>query len=538
MPGSRVYSRSLALGQGFAYNEGVQEAGATCPFWMIITAPAHWAEPLGTNVVVFLVKLIGVLLGLAAVSATAILARRLSGSDWIGCLAALLFALEPRLLFSALSGMEVILLVALWTWICVALLQEHFVLSLILFSLTPVTRPEAILILPFSVLAMIGLIRRQGVTAGTVAICAIPAVPMLLWMLFCQTVTGHWLPNTYYMKAEDFHLGLSEAQLAWGAVSQHGFASLWVYVPGLAGCAILFRSERRLQFGVALLMLLVAPIIFLLGVVGTRYIVLEGYYWTRWLDPAAIMLTIPFCLGYSSIIGLVLQPKLFPWWAMPSGRHWAENYRKPAAAERVSRGLKKQSKSRRLRARSLRTKKVLPAGRLLSDQHFFAIRAAGIVMLLMLVLSIPKFSESFVNRRWQLSSDSRATTIMNVGMGEWIRDHTPKDAVVAVNDAGAIRYFGQRFTIDIMGLNNAAIAFGKMSLQDVLVKADWITIFPGWFSGTPFMEEVLRKFEPRHEIRIPLEEYTVCPSPLQTLKVAFQKKVPPLTPRDADKSRR
>ena len=134
----RVYSRSFARGQGFAYNEGVQEAGFTSPLWVVLTAPAQWAEPLGTDGVVLLVKVAGVLLGLAAVAATAMIGQRLSGSPWMGCLAASLFALEPRLLFSALSGMEPILLVALWAWICVALLRGHFVLSLVLFGLAPV----------------------------------------------------------------------------------------------------------------------------------------------------------------------------------------------------------------------------------------------------------------------------------------------------------------------------------------------------------------------------------------------------------------
>ena len=71
----RVYSRSFAQGHGFAYNKGTQEAGCTSPLWVIATAPAHWAEPFGADKVVLLVKLLGVLLGLWAVWATAMVGR-------------------------------------------------------------------------------------------------------------------------------------------------------------------------------------------------------------------------------------------------------------------------------------------------------------------------------------------------------------------------------------------------------------------------------------------------------------------------------
>jgi hypothetical protein len=37
-------------------------------------------------------------------------------------------------------------------------------------------------------------------------------------------------------------------------------------------------------------------------------------------------------------------------------------------------------------------------------------------------------------------------------LGRWARDHLPKDARIGVNDAGAIAYFGERPTFDIVGL--------------------------------------------------------------------------------------
>ena len=60
----QVYARSFAYGHGFAYNDGLQEAGGTSPLWILMTAPAHWLSPLGgTPAAVLGVKAIGVLLG-------------------------------------------------------------------------------------------------------------------------------------------------------------------------------------------------------------------------------------------------------------------------------------------------------------------------------------------------------------------------------------------------------------------------------------------------------------------------------------------
>jgi hypothetical protein len=40
---------------------------------------------------------------------------------------------------------------------------------------------------------------------------------------------------------------------------------------------------------VSLAMLVAAPLVYLVAVFGTRQMFLEGYYWTRWLDPAALL---------------------------------------------------------------------------------------------------------------------------------------------------------------------------------------------------------------------------------------------------------
>ncbi len=111
----RVYSRSFAFGNGFQYNNGIQEAGQTSPLWAIISSPAHWIERLwGTKAMVVVVKLIGFALGIIIITTVRKMTEVISHSQMLGMVTASLLALEPRLLFSAFSGMENILLIALW----------------------------------------------------------------------------------------------------------------------------------------------------------------------------------------------------------------------------------------------------------------------------------------------------------------------------------------------------------------------------------------------------------------------------------------
>ena len=384
---------------------------------------------------------------------------------------------------------------------------------------------------------MIGLMRRRGLGVATAAACTIPLVPMLLWMLFCHRVTGHWLPNTYYLKASAFQFSPSQLLLAWRAVSLHGYPSLWTYVVGLAACVTFFRPGWQLAIGVCLLMLVAAPAAYAVGVVGTRHIILDGggYYFNRWVDPASLVLTIPFCLGCAAVVGLVVRPERLASWSLRGGRQGEPAGRNRSAAQGTSPprpAVRRQS--RRERAQSLHRRKVLAENRPWSGRQLLAVRAAGIAVLLLLVSSIPQFGRSFADRRWQLSSDSRAINLLNVAMGKWIGSHAPEDAVLAVSDAGAIRYFGQRHTIDLAGLNNSDVAFARMSPRDVLERVDWLAIIPGWYQDTRFMKEVLRNFEPRFETRIPAKEYTICDSPESTVQVAYRKKGPASAPMNAD----
>ena len=471
----RVYSRSVAFGRGFEYNQGAQEAGSTSPLWAIVTAPAHWFEAAGEGAVVAVVKLIGVLLGLTVVFAVNRLVRAVTGSALAGTVAASLFALEPRFLFSCLSGMENVLLLALWVGGSAALFVNRPLASVILFALAPVTRPEAVILLPLCLPGLIRFSRGRVRRAARLGAWLIPVVPVVVWALFCKSSTGHFLANTFYMKTRPFQFGLGELDIVRKSLLLGGLAPVWAFVPGAAAGAVAFWMGPRKMISLAALV--VAPCVYLVGVLGTREVFLEGYYWTRWLDPACIVLMIPCCAGFGFVFSWGLGGVSAPG---PESR-WPGHLRRTRMA-------------------------------------------AAIAGAALLAAAVPSHLAALADRRGHLSTDSRAIRIMNVEPGKWIREHTPEGSVVAANDAGAIRYFGRRRTIDILGLNSADIAFHKMDARQAIMDADWLAIFPSWFSGTSLGVDIAASFEPRVEVRIPLEEYTVCRNAGQTVMVILERK--------------
>ena len=61
-------------------------------------------------------------------------------------------------------------------------------------------------------------------------------------------------------------------------------------------------------------------------------------------------------------------------------------------------------------------------------------------------LTLPPVSE-------KLANDTRNIDEVQCAAGRWIHDHVPADRRVATVDAGAVRYLGERWTLDLLGLN-------------------------------------------------------------------------------------
>ena len=467
----QVYSKSFAFGHGFAYNSGQPEAGSTSPLWSILTAPAQWLEGIDAHLPTLAVKAIGILLGLACVLILRRIVFLLTRSRGAGVAAAALFALEPKLHFSAFSGMETNLAVALLAGACLARMENRNWLFLALIGLAPAARPEAAIFLPAAAAGIRPIWRSTRSVRAALVAGLLPALPALVWAGFCFRTTGHGLPNTFYLKAHAFAPTWAGLQTGALAASQFGIAPAWLLVAGAVAFGFLCRKNGG-KGAIPFLFLLALPILHVAGVVLSRPFYLSGYYWTRWTDPGALLLAAAFCAGGAAM----LTPPPPGSEAVPAG---------PRPAKRTG---------------------------------YYA------AWILFAAFLVPAFCASFAERRARLASDSRAIAILNVRMGKWIREHTPENAVVGVNDAGAIRYFGQRRTIDLIGLNNADIAFGKLGMAAAVSRCDWLTVFPALLESTEELVAAAREFEPRFATSIPFAEYTVCNAPWQTVQVALRRK--------------
>src|SRR5262249_12884092 len=78
---------------------------------------------------------------------------------------------------------------------------------------------------------------------------------------------------------------------------------------------------------------------------------------------------------------------------------------------------------------------------------------------------------------------------MQVALGHWVAAHTPPDTLIALNDVGALSYFGERRVIDLVGpAPPETLPYrrqGEAGLLRYLARRcpEYLVIFPAWFPG-------------------------------------------------------
>lgn len=468
----QVYARALASGEGFSYNVGQQETGTTSPLWVVVSAPAHWLEAFGPGAVTGAIKGVGVLLGLASVVLLQRITLFLTTSTRAAVIAAACFACEPRLAFSTLSGMENPLLLCMVLAALFSMLRRNWYWASILVGLATVTRPEALTLLPIYAL-VIGLHRRGAGIAGLASL-VVAILPFALWVGLCLSVNGHPLPTTYYVKAHPFQLGGANLYVLWRTFVDQGYGATPISILAGSSLAALVLLGRRPLGSTGGLVMLVFPLLYGVAVAGSRPLYLGGYYWARWVDPASLVATAALCIG----LGLMLS---LPFDLRVGNRETGS-----------------------------------PSGRSVVSSAILIIACA------IIAAGAPSFARSLVRSRFHLWSDARAINLVNVQAGLWIKQHVPEHHSVGVNDAGAIRFFGNHRTLDLGGLNFSDVALRRVSIAGAIERCDWLAVFPERFARS----EVLREFDQRFVASIPVEQYTVCDCPGQAATVVFERERP------------
>ncbi|MFW9800484.1 MAG: hypothetical protein ACFFD9_08610, partial [Candidatus Thorarchaeota archaeon] len=73
-----------------------------------------------------------------------------------------------------------------------------------------------------------------------------------------------------------------------------------------------------------------------------------------------------------------------------------------------------------------------------------------------------------------------------VEIGKWLQENTPVDAVIAMVDAGAIAFFSNRTTIDLVGLTTPDMVHLNMTPREKLIYirergSNYLVTFDAWF---------------------------------------------------------
>ncbi len=425
-----VYARSLADGGLFEYVPGRPEAGFTSPLWALCIAPLYWItrDPHGAALGT---KVLGVLVGIGTSVVGDRLARALSGKAWIGAACGIAVALDPLLTFSEVSGMEVPLAAGLLAATMLAWLEDRRWLAGILGGLAIITRPEAALVVVLVASAeaytrRAALTKRERPPIEAITALLVPSIVLGgAWSVFCLSVTGRPLPNTFYAKHHPESLlevvrdvprifGPQLFDMAWFFAG--GGVVLWL----LAALAI----TRRLGRTPRSLAILVGPLVFLLGIA-----------WAH---------DVPFVRAFAT-----LRYSLPPF-------VWILSLLAVGAGEAVDR-VRAARSDRSRRTRALAWASLLALG-------------------FPLVALPPRFLRAAETYAWNCQNIEE----MQVAVALWLRERTTDDQWIATHDAGAIRLFSDRRVLDLAGLNEHRVfEVGALLLGEV--EPRYFVVFPDWF---------------------------------------------------------
>lgn len=443
-----VYGRELARSGTLAYNPGVAATGSSAPLWTGFVALAHLIVP-GTGLRLVFIKVLGLVLHL--LTALLVYLALADGSPpRLRLAGAALVAFHPDLISASVSGMEIPLAALLAASLGYAVGRSNVLLYGTLSAATVLARPE--LILPALFLPWL-CHARQWRRAVLVCAGAAAGVACSLAILGLRNVvvSGLPLPATFYAKVH-FGTTADSLQSLW-----MGFSRLMATIPvtdssillvALAAVSVLVLVGRAPQQPIAAACCFASGLIFCV----TSFVLVVP------VDPAAF---------YHQRYILPALPLL----VAPV----------PALAWNL-------------------------AGRC----GFGGQAAIGFAVLLTLLAAV-SLAVDAPERYRRLASDARNIDDVQVAVGRFLSG-VPSDQVVWAVDAGAVRYFGNAFVVDLIGLNTPPLLGAEAQSYLDAHRPSYIEVVPGWSS---LDEDSARRLSAARFA--PATEYTVTSfAPMQT----------------------
>jgi hypothetical protein len=443
------FARNLSQGHGFSYNPGEPQPGSTAPLWTVLLAGVglftqDFLRPAIVLSALFLLLTVCLSYGFTI---------WLTGSRWAGFLAGLGVGLAGRLLWAGLAGMETTAFAAL----SVAAVWGYSVKGLrpstaLLFALASQIRPEGHALFALALLEWVIvngkwlMANRRSAARQLFGVLLVYGVIALPYTLFSLSITGNPLPNTFYAKVgdEQFFSLRTFRKTLWLHWSDNPVA-LILAILGL------FPTWKRSRL--TALWLVGLPLL-------TAVLVDQVWHHGRYTMPL-----IPFQMVVAAV-----------------GAHWlvkrAGEQGRKRAGEQGSRGEKEKSL---LRA------------------------SAPLLLCFLLVLGA-----GWQFRHWatMLAQNVNEILEIDVALGEWLAANTPPDALIAVDDIGAIGFLSGRQLVDINGLVSPEmwpalrqpIGLARDIRLTRLLSAsqpDYVVAFPLWHESLVQNTAILR---PIHQV--------------------------------------
>jgi hypothetical protein len=150
---------------------------------------------------------------------------------------------------------------------------------------------------------------------------------------------------------------------------------------------------------------------------------------------------------------------------------------------------------------------------LLTREVFRALRPAAfrVAQTTVVVLMVGLTIAAVPSRYRRLANDARNIDDVQVALGRALADAAPTDNAWVI-DAGAARFFGRAFVVDLMALNTPALLTSSAQAYLELREPRYLDLFPGWSkldasttgplpvrvfgSSTPY---TVTSFSPMHE---------------------------------------
>lgn len=447
------FARNIAEGKGFSFNPEQLTPGSTSPFWTTLLASLYVV--LKNQIIT--VKILSSIFHLLTGFSTYTLAYIISKSKKFGIIATILTLITGRMVWAGLSGMEI----TLFTFLLLAFLITNFLnkskaIQLFLLGVASTVRPEGYLIFAFYLLSEVLNFIRSFRSNRSLR----PIVPLLIGVI------------TYLIIIIPY--------LIFSFKTTGSFLPNTFHAQSIASSSIIFRIKNALVYLFRYIYLLIIdnPIITLAIPVGISSLLKN--IWKKNFYLILLLITIGF-----PIIASITAPNL---------RHHGR-YIIPFIPLYTIIGL-------------LGIREILHK---LKHKYLHIQKSTKILLLTLWTtyLFIMLLSWSYT-----LGWNVKNINDTQVHLGNWVKENTPEDSVLATNDIGAITYISQREIIDMVGLVSPEVLkatkgkYGQEkeeALWEYLQeqKPDYLIIFPSWYPYISTQEELIEIY------RVSLDRYTI-----------------------------